>query len=340
MDIKTMRSFLTQFQETLLVKKEMVLSGERILVAGICLEEETLKLYLFAEGKDRSAYFKNLERMERKRKKGTLTRREEILGQLEEGQNEIFDILPEIRINGKLYEFSSGTSGNLEEYDEWGRILLMNLLLHQAEFGFLEERELSLIAYHILEFAGKYDRIPFTKEDLQTLEFIHKPKNYHVPVKRKMTLKLGEQKGGRQSFFCEKTGKRVEFFINSVKLVDLQKEIYQKSEELLRRGRMSGEQAEEYREHMKKLCPADKRLIVVAYECGEAFLEFYTREELLETVKPVCCAESYFLLGRFADGSGMHGKELKTALIYQPVEPDIKEVELELLCAFVRGEEI
>lgn len=336
MDIKTMRCLLPQFQETLFIGKEMNLSGRSILAAGLCLENRTLKLYLFAEGSERSEYFEKLERMERKRRRGTLTRREELLAYLWEQQDQIFDILPEIRVKGNSYELLSGTGGNLDEYDEEGRILLINFLLYKVNFGFLEERELSQIQYHILEFAGEYDRIPFTKEDLETMELLLQPRDYHVAVKQKMTLEIGAQRGRKQKFFCGQTGQEVEYFINRVELIDIQEELCHRCEELLSQGRMTREQVEEYKKHMNNMCPQGKRLLAVEYECDNASLEFYTRAELLEKVKPIHGAASFFLAGKLTSGLGMHGKELKTALLYHPVDPEIKQVELELLCASVK----
>lgn len=343
MDIRTLRYYAPQFEEALYMGKEAVISGVPVVIAGIFrMENSRLKLYLFAEGEDMSEQRKKEEELAKKRRRGTLTRREELLLELAGQKDLLLDIIRGIRVNGTEYEMSSGSGGRLEEYDVEGKMLLYHFLYRGVPFGFLEERELSLIQYVEMELEGEYERLPFSEEDMDTLEFLTIPRNYPVPVKQSMKLSLGEQKGSMQKFFCEELQKYVEYSINNIELVDTWSEMKAQYDKMIKREHLEREHGfsqrdwEQLLEALGEICPEGMRNLLVEYECEEASLEFYTKEQLKEKVKICGGATSFFLAGTNKKGTGIHGKKLRSCLVQYPVEPKLQEVELELLRAYVQ----
>lgn len=342
MEIRTIRECMPQFQESLFLGIEREVRGIPVLAAGIFRKEEELFLYLFAEGEDREEEQKRYVRLEKKRRQGALTKREEMLAEVENRDINLLDLIEGIRINGKEYRYCSGTGGGLAEYNLEGRMMLYHLIAHQVEFGFLEEQDLSLIQYAGMKLKGAYQKIPFSKSDMETLELVTQPPHYHIPVKRKMKVSLGQQKGRKQCFFCEELGREIPYYINGITLADTWSECKESYEAAAKeRPDISPEDMKPLFDHIKKICPPGMRNIVVEYECQEAALEFYTREQLQDKVEISQGATSIFLLGRVGGRtkeSGMHGQRLKTCLIQYPVEPTVQEVELELLRAVVQEE--
>lgn len=337
MDIRTIRHMVPQVQKTMFLGKEIEILGEKVLAAAFCLTEYTLKLYLFAEGNDRMEDTEKFKKIERKRKRGTLTKREERLAQFEKSKEGIFDLLEEIRVQGNVYGIASITGGRLGEFDGEGMMLFYYFLLNHVSFGGLEKSDLSNVENWILEFEGEYQQFPFSMEDLDTLEVVIKPRNFPVLVKRKMKVAVGKQKARKQKFFCEETGKDIEFFINVIELADIRTELLERYENMFQEGMVT--QKEEFFIYLDSLCPEGKRLVLVEYECENACLEFYTKEQLLERVKPIQGATSFFLVGKLKKSIGVHGMRLKASVIPYPVEADTEQIELELLCAFVQEKE-
>lgn len=338
MDIETLRYDLPQFEESLFIGKETVISGVPVIMAGIFRRENSLNVYLFAESRDMTRYQEKHMTLARRRRGGMLTRREELLAELEVRDDSLLDIVRGIRVNGAEYEMTSGSGGRLEEYDIEGRMILCYFLFQGVSFGFLEKRELSLIQYVKLELEGEYEKIPFSAQDVETLEFLTSPRNYYVPVKRKMKLAIGEQKGRIQKFFCEELQKNVEYSINHIELVDTWSELKARYDEMESEKIFSKREVEQLFVFLQKICPEGMRNLMVEYECEEASLEFYTRDQLQEKVKISEGATSFFMAGSGRKGTGFHGKKLKSCLIQYPVEVQIQEVELELLRACVQEE--
>ncbi|MCI8482801.1 MAG: hypothetical protein HFH41_00505 [Lachnospiraceae bacterium] len=339
MEIQEIRECMPQFQESLFLGIQREVRGIPVLAAGIFRKEEELFLYLFAEEKDRSEEQKRYARLERKRRRGTLTKREEMLAEVEKRDANLLDLVEGIRVNGKEYRYCSGTGGGLEEYNLEGRMMLYYLISNQVEFGFLEQQDLNLIQYAEMKLKGDYKGIPFSRSDLETLELITQPPHYHIPVKRKMKMSLGQQKGRKQKFFCEELGREIFYYINEITLTDTWSECREKYEAAAKeRPEVSEEDMKPLFEHVQKICPPGMGNLVVEYECQEATLEFYTKEQLQDKVEITHGAAAFFLVGSRTKKIGMHGQRLKACLIQYPVDPTVQEVELELLRAMVQEE--
>lgn len=337
MKIREIRSGMRQFDEMLFPGLELEAAGTRILAAGIFREGKKVQICLMAEQEERRAdKQEKLIKMEKKRQKGTLTKREELLMELEAQDFWPPGLIRGIRVSGREYALSSGSGGGLEKYNLDGRLLLCQLLNHPVSFGFLEERDISLIQYGLMELEGEYDKIPFSKEDLETLELISEPRQYHIPVKQKMKVSLGPQRERKRKFFCEALQKEISYDINNVMLEDVWTSFKERYDQMKEEGLFSsGEEYEMFLEHLQEICPPGMRNLVIEYECEEAFLEFYTKEQLKERVKIRDGATAFFLAGNRARKMGRHQKQLKSCLIQYPVSPQIQEVELELLGAFI-----
>ncbi len=339
MNIKTLREGFHQFDEGFLIEKETSIMGISVLIAGIFREENKLVLYLFSEGED-SKKLQNIHvKMERKRRKGTLTKREELLMGLQNQNGSILEVVRGILVNGKEYQLRSGAEGGMEEYNIEGRLLLYYFLFQGISFGFLEEQKLSKIQCAQLELEGEYEKMPFSKKDIKTLEFVLAPRHYHIFVGRKIKVSLGKQIGRKQKFFCNELQIEIEYYINNIRLVDYWSEAKEKFDRMLTDGVLTSQK--EYKmflNYLQEVCPQGMRNLVVEYECDRASLEFYTKEQLKETVKISKEATAFFLTGNVSSGTGIHGKKLKSCLISYPVNPDTQEVTLELLQAFVQGD--
>lgn len=337
MRIKELRCFLPEYDEELLVGHEYIIHDIPVILAGILREKQTLSLYLYEAGEDRKHEEEISKKLERKRRRGTLTRREELLMDLERTDHSLLGDIQSIKVNGEKYDFSSGNGGGLEEYNIEGRMMLYHFLEHGLSLGLLEEQDLSQISYMKIGLSGEYDRIPFTKEDMEHLEFITNPRTYQIPVKKKMKVKPGMQSGKKRSFFCEELQKNVDYYINNIELVDTWTEMTERLQEFFKQSETSERQQQLWLEHLQEICPEGMRNVAVEYECEDASLEFHIREELLEKVKiQKGSAVSFFIMGHKKKGNGMHGKKLRSCLIQYPVEADIPEVELELLRAIVQ----
>lgn len=352
MNIQAIRSCMPAFEETLLPGLELEAAGIPVLAAGVCRRGKNLMFYLFSEGEDPDEHMEKRMKLERKRRKGTLTKREELLANVELQEAGVMEVIRGIRVAGREYHFQSGSSGVLAEYNLEGRMLLYYLLSQNMSFGFLETRKLSGIQCTAMELEGEYETIPFSQQEFACLEFLEEKRYYHVPVKRKMKLHVGKQSGRKQTFSMKIPDRRewgaesvqqreITYYINNIRVEDSWTEIKAKYDEMLEQGILSDEKEYQmFLNHLEEICPQGMRNLVVEYECEEASLEFYTREQLQEKqkIKEGDGATAFFLAGRAAKGKGIHGMELRGCVIQYPVEPDISEVNLELLCAFLMPE--
>lgn len=346
MDIRTIRSCIPVFEEMILLGLETEAAGIPVLAAGMCKKENRLLLVLFSEGKDTSQQQEKCVKLERKRRKGTLTKREELMMSLEmQRETCLLDVIRGIRAGGREYEFRSAGSGRLEEYNLEGMLLMYYFLYQNMSFGFLETLKLPLIECTTVELEGEYEEIPFSRKELQTMEFLEEKRGYHVPARGKMRLKMGKQAGRKQTFTADipdhHSERKIPYYINNVRLEDTWSEERAKYDKMLEEGILSeGKEYQMFLDHLQEICPPGMRNLVVEYECEEASLEFYVKEQLQEKlkIKEKEGAAAFFLAGNAAAGKGIHGKALKGCLIQYPVAPDISEVELELLGAFILPE--
>ena len=250
---------------------------------------------------------------------------------------------------GKEYHVQSGNSGALADYNLEGRMLLYYFLSRNMSFGFLETRKLSGIQCTALELEGEYEKIPFSGQELADLEFLEEKRHYHVPVKRKMKRKIGRQTGRKETFTvqipCRQEHgatayqeREITYYINHIKLVDGWTKAKEKCDEMKAQGILSDEKEYQmFLNHLKEICPPGMRNLAVEYECEDASLEFYTREQLQEKqkIREGEGATAFFLAGNRVKGEGIHGMKLRGCMIQYPVQPDITEADLELLCAFL-----
>lgn len=340
MNIQMIRSCIHNFEEIIYLGKEIEVMGTQILAAAVAREEKNVQVYLFAEGEDTSALQEKCIKIEKKRRKGTLTKREEMLAELDERGVCLLDLVRGIRVAGKEYELRSGSGSGLEEYNLEGRMLLYQFLYHNVSFGFLEEQDFSMMQYAVLELEGEYEKLPFSREDLETLEFLPQLRHYHIPVKQKIKAPIGEQTGRMRKFFCEELQREITYCINCISLVDTFSSYEAKYREMKDEGHFSEEEHEMFCNHLREICPPGMQNLMVEYECEEATLEFYAKEQLKEKVKiNTGAAVTFFLAGRTEKKKGMHGKQMKSCMIQYPVRPDIQEIQLELLRAFVQERE-
>ncbi|MCI9174172.1 MAG: hypothetical protein HFH49_04375 [Lachnospiraceae bacterium] len=200
MTIQDIRFSMHSFDQAVYVGKALEAAGERLLLAGVFRKENSVTLCLFAEDEDVTQLQKERVKMEKKRQRGTLTLRDEKMLNLKEDGNNLMEFIRGIRVNGKEYEFRSGSGGRMEEYNLEGRCLVYHLLEHGVSFGFLEERPLSMVQCMAMELEGEYDRIPFSEQDLEDLAFLTAPRHYHVPVNQKIKVKIGAQNGKMRKF--------------------------------------------------------------------------------------------------------------------------------------------
>lgn len=337
MNLREIRSGMKQFDEMLFPGLEVEAAGVRMLAAGIFREGKKVQILLMAEQEESQAEKqKKFIKMEKKRRKGTLTKREELLMELEGQDFWPPGLVRGIQVKGREYALSSGSGGGLEEYNLDGRLLLCQLLNSPVSFGFLEERDISLIQYGLMGLRGEYDKIPFSEEDLKTLELMTESRHYHIPVKQKMKVSLGPQKEKRRKFFCEALQKEVSYDINNVMLEDIWTSFKEKYDQMKQESLFSSEEEYEmFLEHLREICPPGMRNLVIEYECEEASLEFYTKEQLKEKVKIKNGATAFFLAGNRDRKIGRHQKQLKSCLIQYPVNPEIQEAEIELLGASI-----
>lgn len=341
MDIQAIRSSMHDFEEAIFLGIEFDAGGIPVLLAGITREAKRVNLYFYAAGKDTAqAQEWNME-IEKKRQKGTLTKREELLWQLE-GKGLEFDLLEMLRgiqVAGKEYGFRSGNGSGLEEYNLEGRMLLYQFLYHQVPFGFLEQVDLSNIQYAAVDLEGEYGELPFSRQDFGHVELLTASRNFHIPVKQEIKVPIGAQSGQSRTFFCEALNQEVAYYVNNITLVDKLADYEKKHKEWEEEGEVQEEQ-ELFHNCIKEICPPGMRNIMVEYECDGGFLEFYAKEQLEETVKiNTGPAVAFFLAGRPQKEEGMHGKRMKVCMIQYPVEADIQEIELELLGAVVQEPE-
>lgn len=340
MTIQDIRCCMHKFEEALYPGMELEISGESALLAVIFREENRLTLCLFAEDEDVTELQEERVKMEKKRRQGTLTLWEEKMMELNEGERNLLEVIRGIRINGKEYGFRSGSGGRMEEYNLEGRGLVYQLMFHGVSFGFLEKRPLSMVQYLLMELEGEYEKMPFSEEDLKTLEIITEPRHYHIPVNQSIKAAVGQQDGKMQKFYCEKLQREISYCINYIELADTLSEMKEKYNKLkAEQASEEGFSQEDYKllmDYIQEICPPGMRNLQIEYECEEASLEFYTKKQLQEKVKIHTGATAFFLAGRSARKEGMHGKKMKACFIQYPVEADISEVELELLCAFVQ----
>lgn len=374
MTIQDIRFSMHSFDEAVYLGTELEASGERLLLAGVFRKENSVTLCLFAEDEDVTQLQKERVKMEKKRQRGTLTLRDEKMLNLKEDGNNLMELIRGIRVNGKEYEFRSGSAGRMEEYNLEGRCLVYHLLEHGVSFGFLEERPLSMVQYMAMELEGEYDRIPFSEQELEDLAFLTAPRHYHVPVNQKMKLKIGTQDGKMRKFtdthrerqtaedgemrkftdarerraaedakgkHCGKQRREIPYCINEIELTDTFSEFKERYDRMLaeqdsEETGFSREDYEMFMEHLREICPPGMRNLQIAYECEEASLEFCTKQQLQEKVKSRNGATAFFLAGKSGKKKGMHGIDMKICLIQYPVKADISEIELELLSAYVQ----
>lgn len=374
MTIQDIRFSMHSFDEAVYLGTELEASGERLLLAGVFRKENSVTLCLFAEDEDVTQLQKERVKMEKKRQRGTLTLRDEKMLNLKEDGNNLMELIRGIRVNGKEYEFRSGSAGRMEEYNLEGRCLVYHLLEHGVSFGFLEERPLSMVQYMAMELEGEYDRIPFSEQELEDLAFLTAPRHYHVPVNQKMKLKIGAQDGKMRKFtdthrerqtaedgemrkftdarerraaedakgeHCGKQRREIPYCINEIELADTFSEFKERYDRMLAEqdSEETGFSREDYKmfmEHLREICPPGMRNLQIAYECEEASLEFCTKQQLQEKVKSRNGATAFFLAGKSGKKKGMHGIDMKICLIQYPVKADISEIELELLSAYVQ----
>lgn len=341
MTIQDIRSCAHNFEEALFPAMELEISGEAALLAIIFREANRITACLFAEDEDLAELQEERVRMEKKRRRGTLTLREEKLAELKEGGGSLLEVIRGIRVNGEEYEFSSGSGGRMEEYNLEGRGLVYQLIYHGVSFGFLEERPMSMVQYLLMELEGEYEKMPFSEDDLKTLEIITAPRHYHIPVKQKIKTAVGAQDGKIRKFYCEKLQREIQYCINHIELADTLSEMKEKydkmrAEQASRELDFTQKDYEMLMGYLQEICPPGMRNLQIEYECEEASLEFYMKKQLQEKVKINTGATAFFLAGRSARKEGMHGKKMKVCFIQYPVEADISEIELELLSAFVQ----
>ncbi|EOS21208.1 hypothetical protein C806_04524 [Lachnospiraceae bacterium 3-1] len=340
MNIQMIRSCMHHFDEVIFLAKELEAMGTLVLVAAVAREEKNVTVYLFAEGEDIRALQEKCMKMEKKRRNGTLTKREEMLTGTETEGSCLLDLIRGIRVAGKSYELRSASGSALEEYNLEGRVLLYQLLFHQVSFGFLEEQNFSRMQYAMLELEGEYEKIPFSRGDLDTMEFLLQPRHYHILVEQKMKVSIGKQVQRERKFFCQPLQREISYWVNEISLIDTFTDYDKKYREMKDEGHFSEEDYQIFFNHLKEICPLGMRNLMVEYECEEASLEFYAKEQLKEKVQiNTGAAVSFFLAGRTKKKEGMHGKPIRTCMIQYPIQPDIQKIELELLCAFVQERE-
>ena len=356
MTIQDIRFSMHSFDQAVYLGKALEAAGERLLLAGVFRKENSVTLCLFAEDEDVTQLQKERVKMEKKRQRGTLTLRDEKMLNLKEDGNNLMEFIRGIRVNGKEYEFRSGSGGRMEEYNLEGRCLVYHLLEHGVSFGFLEERPLSMVQCMAMELEGEYDRIPFSEQDLEDLAFLTAPRHYHVPVNQKMKVKIGAENGKMRKFtdaqerraaedakgeHCGKQRREIPYYINEIELADTFSEFKERYDKMLaeqdsEETGFSREDYEMFMEHLREICPPGMRNLQIAYECEEASLEFCTKQQLQEKVKSRNGATAFFLAGKSGKKKGMHGIDMKICLIQYPVAADISEIELELLSAYVQ----
>ncbi len=337
MNIQDIRSCMHSFEEAIFLGEEMEIAGILALVAGICREGKKIQIYLFSEAEDARESQKSRIKVEKKRQRGTLTKREEMLAQLNEEKASLMDGIRGITVNGTTYEFCCGSGGRLEDYNLEGRLLVYQFLSSQVPFGFLEDQDFSRMQYAVMELEGDYGKIPFSRKELENLAFVQAPRYCHVPVKQKIKLPLGAQPGKVRKFFCEELNREIHYSVNAISLVDTLEESKKKYREMDSGHIIPKEEEELLLNYLQEICPPGMRNLQIEYECEEAGLEFYTREQLQEKVKiHEGAAATFFLVGEAMKKEGVHGKTLHACLIQYPVDPDIQEVELELLRAVVK----
>ncbi|MEH2943551.1 hypothetical protein VSQ32_11925 [Lachnospiraceae bacterium KK002] len=349
MNIQEIRSCMPAFEETLMSGAEMEVAGIPVLAAGVCRTGKHLMFHLFSEGTDTEEQQERYRKLEQKRVRGTLTKREELLTGLELQEECVMEVIRGIRVAGKEYHVQSGNSGALADYNLEGRMLLYYFLSRNMSFGFLETRKLSGIQCTALELEGEYEKIPFSGQELADLEFLEEKRHYHVPVKRKMKRKIGRQTGRKETFTvqipCRQEHgatayqeREITYYINHIKLVDGWTKAKEECDEMKAQGILSDEKEYQmFLNHLKEICPPGMRNLAVEYECEDASLEFYTREQLQEKqkIREGEGATAFFLAGNRVKGEGIHGMKLRGCMIQYPVQPDITEADLELLCAFL-----
>ena len=108
MNIQAIRSCMPAFEETLLPGLELEAAGIPVLAAGVCRRGKNLMFYLFSDGEDPDEHMEKRMKLERKRRKGTLTKREELLANVELQEAGVMEVIRGIRVAGREYHFQSG----------------------------------------------------------------------------------------------------------------------------------------------------------------------------------------------------------------------------------------
>lgn len=338
MNIAALQECLPKFEEELVLDRKITILGKRGVILGASRNGKVVKIYILAEGREREEFEKAEQKIHQKRKRGTLTKREELLAGLKDRPG-VLGNLSGIRVNQIEYLLKSASGSGLEAFDVEGWVYLFHFMEKGLAFPTMTQQDLKEMEFISMELEGEYDTIPFGNQEREKVEAITTPLVYKIPVKKKLKLRIGAGSKRKYRFFCEQLKKEVEFYIENVQLLDSRKEMEQHLEELEKRGDVPEENLGVLRDALSHICPDGMRHIVIDYECEMASLQFYTREQLQEKTIINARATSVFLAGRSGEKkNGTHETRLKNCLLQYPVKQDTEEIEVELLSAMVTAQ--
>lgn len=333
MRIEDMQCFLTEFEEELLIDSPVSIGGRQLYLLAACRKEKKITLYLLAEHPGKEAERLREEKIWKKQRKETLTRREEILARLQTSDH-LMNEIDGLKTPQGEFEACSMCAGGFEHYNAEGFMMLSHFLEQGISAEGVKDTDLSEMDYIVMELQGEFEKIPFSSEGLTLM---YHPRAWSVPVKKKMKLKIGKEYPRKYRFYCEELKQNIEFYINKVSLYDSWPEIQEVKKHMVLWQDASQEHKEDIIRQMEEICPKGMYHLTIEYECEDGSLDFYVKDQLKEKIAARSCAIAcgIFLTGHKKGGPeyGPHGLKHRSCIIQYPIAGDVAEVETELLTA-------
>ncbi len=341
MNFNYLKNMQPIYDELKVIDKKTSIYGVIVEILGLVLCEK--KLTLYAIQYDENAWLAEQDAKEQPKKyvRRPKTNRQMLMKKSEVEYQIPFQNISTIKIGGKVFNVSVGSSSRLSD-DDFQMTLLINEFMRE---GFCASTNIEYVNFSglmltALDLEGEFEQIPLIDGEDKILLTLGKSFRSY-PARKKMTL--GVNKNYLRAFTCGNGENTIKFYINRVYLMDLGAEMekifenYELQEKFppedLKRARKESDM------YVHELCPKGKLLPVIEYETEKAGLQFYLQEYL--SAEPSCNSSSlsFGLRIKPDEKTGTHGLTLKAAALEAAVPEDTDEIHVEILEYYLPLEE-
>ncbi|MBP7222336.1 MAG: hypothetical protein KBA50_03710 [Sedimentibacter sp.] len=333
MNIKYIQNLLSKLDEIKIIGKTVEINGVICSIAGIVRYGQKLRLVIFEYDE---VYRQKVEEMEMS--EPCEVREQETNRSILKGRGRIettnpFRTIKSVCIDEMEFEISVTESRFLSFKDGESVLFLSELLRNGWNPESIDYQSIDMLFLTSIEFAGDFDKVPGL-DDNAKLHFIMSKDNVSYLVEQALTLTVNGEYPEKLLFKNKEDSEEHWVQINKVYLMDMWSDMERNFSDPKLLEQMTKEEIDEAKRNIEKsfieVCPKGMYYPVIEYESEDDIsLEFHTKKFL--DSKPVHHGNgSIGFIIRPDKATGILGRELKAAIIQEPVlgNTDIIEAEL------------